>query len=443
MMGSVANPTASVIIPAFNKAELTHQCLCAISSSSDPVPVEVIVVDNASTDGTPAVLARFPWVRVIRNSENLGFARACNQGARMARGRYVVFLNNDTIPLHGWLEPLVREAEADPRVGMVGSKLLYEDGTIQHAGVVFARQSRIPYHPYRFLPSAATCVNRRREMQAVTAACVLLPRDLFLSMDGFCEDYQNGWEDLDLCVRMRLKKHTIIYQPASVLYHLESQSPGRMDRDDQNKTLFFQKWQGLVLSDEDSYYLQDGSCLGWVQGSHGQVRVRPFRSERERMQWARPVQLQRAAAEADLDTMRASFLLPMAWPDDPFVLNWGGLVAVALGFRDEARIMLQRALAMTDTLEIRVWLATLLGVEGVLPEGAENHHKELALRFAREALANGDCQAALHLHSRALGMGGGSKETLYGMLEASLELGDRATQAEAASGLTFLGETGD
>jgi hypothetical protein len=131
----------SIVIPVFNKVELTRQCLISLAEVTDNVHYEVIVVDNASTDGTESLLATLGGdVQIIQNKENLGFAKGNNQGAQAARGRYLVFLNNDTIPKKGWLKSLVDEVTVHPDVAVVGSKLLYPDDTIQHAGVVFSRQ---------------------------------------------------------------------------------------------------------------------------------------------------------------------------------------------------------------------------------------------------------------------------------------------------------------
>ncbi len=160
----------SIIMPVHNNVELTRQSLTALAKVTDGCEYEVIVVDNHSTDGTQEFLSSLGGdVQIIRNAENRGFSKACNQGAKAARGRYLVFLNNDTIPQTGWLEPLVREVEQDRDVAVVGSKLLYGDGTIQHAGVVFSRTGGIPYHLYRRLPGDASAVNRRCEFQCVTA----------------------------------------------------------------------------------------------------------------------------------------------------------------------------------------------------------------------------------------------------------------------------------
>ena len=131
----------SIIIPVFNRVELTQQCLTHLAQVTSDPSFEVIIVDNASSDGTPEFLRTLEGdIQVIRNEENRGFAKACNQGAALARGKYVVFLNNDTIPQPGWLSSLVEEVESHEQVGIVGSKLLCPNNTIQHAGVVISRK---------------------------------------------------------------------------------------------------------------------------------------------------------------------------------------------------------------------------------------------------------------------------------------------------------------
>src|SRR5258705_12380858 len=120
----------SIIIPVFNHAALTRQCLAALEGE----PAETIVVDDASTE---------PVASTIRHETNTGFAQSCNDGAAAARGQFLVFLNNDTIPQPGWLDALTRYADTHPAAAVVGAKLVYPAGTIQHAGVVIC-QDRYP-----------------------------------------------------------------------------------------------------------------------------------------------------------------------------------------------------------------------------------------------------------------------------------------------------------
>jgi GT2 family glycosyltransferase len=251
-------PLVSVVIPVYNKCELTAQCLDAILKVGAKAPFEIIVVDDCSRDETPQLLAQCAnFVRAFRNPQNRGFAGSCNRGASEAAGKYIFFLNNDTIPLQGWLDHLAHELDAHADVAMVGSKLLYPDGLVQHAGVAFGRETRSPYHPNRLLNGDDPRVSKRRELQAVTAASVMIRSKWFHDCGAFSEKFQTGYEDLDLCLTVRKRGGRIVYQPKSVLFHLESQTPGRMRHESANRTLFFQRSSTQLLSDEDDYYFTD------------------------------------------------------------------------------------------------------------------------------------------------------------------------------------------
>jgi GT2 family glycosyltransferase len=218
-------PLVSIVIPVFNRVELTQQCLDAIESTVS-LPYEVIVVDNASTDGTAAFLGEAESagrLRAILNDENLGFGKACNKGIAASRGRYVVLLNNDTIPLAGWLDALVSAVEADPTIGMAGSRLLYPNGTIQHAGITWNAHNML-YHVHRGVPNDAPEVLVPRDYPAVTGACILLPRDLLVELGGFDESFHMYVEDIDLCMRVWERGRRVTYRPDSVLFHLENAS---------------------------------------------------------------------------------------------------------------------------------------------------------------------------------------------------------------------------
>jgi GT2 family glycosyltransferase len=219
----------SIVIPVFNRADLTRQCLAALLPAlANAGNGEVIVVDNGSEPDTAAVLADFPWVRVIRNDRNLGFAAACNQGARAASARIVIHLNNDTVAPGAWVESLLAHF-ADPGVGVAGAKLLFGNGTIQHAGVAiggarFGPEGIGPFHILAQAPGDAPAANRTRDFAAVTGACLATPRALFLELGGFDECYWNGYEDVDYCFKVGARGLRVVYEPAAWLYHLESQS---------------------------------------------------------------------------------------------------------------------------------------------------------------------------------------------------------------------------
>jgi GT2 family glycosyltransferase/2-polyprenyl-3-methyl-5-hydroxy-6-metoxy-1,4-benzoquinol methylase/predicted Zn-dependent protease len=238
---SASGPLVSIVIPVFNRLELTRDCLKALQANTSG-NYEVIVVNNASTDGTSEFLNEQEKAGVLRhivNSENRGFAHACNQGAQAARGSLVLFLNNDTQVTPNWLEPMVQAAQR-PKVGIVGAKLLYADNRIQHAGIGFIKG--IPDHPHRFAAADAPEVNQFRELDMVTAACLMIHRDLHLKLAGFDEVYRNGVEDIDLCVRARAAGYKVVYEPKATVYHLEGQSAGRFNHVNENLTIFFQRW---------------------------------------------------------------------------------------------------------------------------------------------------------------------------------------------------------
>ncbi|MBC8097052.1 MAG: glycosyltransferase, partial [Akkermansiaceae bacterium] len=240
--GKAVPISVSIIIPVLNNLTLTRQCLAAITRTAGLTASEIIVVDNASSDGTTEFLndlSRKGQLRVIRNETNLGFARACNQGAAEARGRFVLFLNNDTVPIPGWIDAMVTAA-LRPEIGVVGAKLLYADNSIQHAGIGWI--NGVPDHPWRKSPALAPEVNAFRELDMVTGACFLMPRELFLQLGGFDEAYRNGVEDIDLCLRARAAGHKVVYEPRAMVYHLEGQSAGRFDHVNENLKLFFSRW---------------------------------------------------------------------------------------------------------------------------------------------------------------------------------------------------------
>ena len=254
---------ASIIIPTFNNLDLTRDCLESIQRHTAPGTYEVIVVDNGSTDGTPDFLRRLQdrgRVRVILNQNNLGFAPACNQGAQAAQGEFLLFLNNDTEVTSGWLEELVRSAREHPRVAAVGSKLLYPDNTVQHAGVTISSEKKF-FHIYKSFHKDHPAVNKARNFQILTAACLLVKREPFFKEGGFDESYRNGWEDVDLCLRFGQQGLQLLYNPRSVVYHLESKTAGRFDREAENSQLLLARWDHLLVPDSEYYFQEDGISL--------------------------------------------------------------------------------------------------------------------------------------------------------------------------------------
>jgi glycosyltransferase involved in cell wall biosynthesis/SAM-dependent methyltransferase len=254
---------ASIIIPTWNNVLLTEQCLKAIKHNTNYPNFEIIIIDNGSNDETEQLLRNFNSdVVIIKNTENLGFAKACNQGAMAANGQYLVFLNNDTIPQKGWLSELISFMNLHPDAGIAGSKLLYPDDTIQHCGAAMRFDGKFFRHPYKYLHRNHPLVNRTRELDAVTAACFITPRELFFKLGKFDEHYLNGCEDMDYCSAVRRSGATIHYVPTSELYHLESQTPRPEDKDRENFQRYLSKWGKTGMQNEVEIYAKDGF---WIQ----------------------------------------------------------------------------------------------------------------------------------------------------------------------------------
>jgi GT2 family glycosyltransferase len=258
---------ASIIIPAWNKWEYTRNCFESLVQTIPLQSTEVIVVDNGSTDETPMGLKQFirsiPLLKIVRNEENLGFAKACNQGANQANGEYLVFLNNDTVATAGWLEELLKTAKNDPTVGAVGSMLLYPDGKIQHAGVglLYQKKHKLKnkivgpisalYHLHVGETPKPADNLKPQLMPALTGACLLVPKVYFKEIGGFDEIFKNGFEDVDLCFRLRTQGLKMIFCPTSVLFHYESITPKRHDYDEENFLYLLSKWSAYLGGNEN------------------------------------------------------------------------------------------------------------------------------------------------------------------------------------------------
>ncbi len=265
---AISDPICSVVIPVHNHVALTQQCLDTLLIGHDDEPeFEIVVVDDASTDHTPELLASYgERIRVLTLTANQGFAGACNVGAETARGRFLVFLNNDTLPTPGWLAALVRYADTHPAAGVIGSKLLFPDDTIQHAGVAFG-SSGFPHHIYAGFPKDHPAVNVSRRFQVVTAACCLVRRPVWDDSGGFDTSFINGWEDVDFCLRLGAAGQEIHYCHESVVYHLETASRNPLSPTElHNRELFQQRWGDRVERDSIRFYVDDGLLYVYDSG---------------------------------------------------------------------------------------------------------------------------------------------------------------------------------
>ncbi|MCA9421781.1 MAG: glycosyltransferase [Nitrospira sp.] len=358
----------SIIIPVFNKMDLTRQCLMHLVKVTTGISYEVVIVDNDSSDGTGEFLDTLGGdVQILRNSTNLGFAKACNQGARAARGKHLVFLNNDTIPRDGWLQALIEEVDTHSDVDVVGSKLLYPDNTIQHAGAVISRQHLTPYHLFQGVPESLPAANTRKELQAVTAACMLVRKETFEKAGGFDEGFVNGFEDIDFCLKVRQMGRKVVYQPKSCLYHLESQSPGRKQHDEPNAQRFVSHWEHKWLVDEDLVAYQNGYIIQ-QEFSEGQLRAQltPKDQVADLAPWQRVVDLQQwllgrecevLAKTSDSQKIYNMLVDAEAWPNDIGILEWTGRVCSILQCEQEAVRFWTKLLTLGDHPNARLGLA--------------------------------------------------------------------------------------
>jgi GT2 family glycosyltransferase len=249
----------TVVVPVRNRLSITQRCLNALASGyGDRADVEVVVVDDGSTDGTQEFLEQAAGVGVVRHAESAGFAGSCNDGAAAGSSEYVLFLNNDTVGEEGWLDALVSYAEANERAAIVGARLLYRNGTIQHAGIVFGADL-LPRHVYRGFPEDHPAVSKPRRFQAVTAACVLVRRSAFEDVGGFDTSFVNGFDDVDLCIRAALRGGEAHYCPDSTLVHLEAATRGEdADLFRRNAERYFERWGDHVRRDDLEVYAEDG-----------------------------------------------------------------------------------------------------------------------------------------------------------------------------------------
>jgi GT2 family glycosyltransferase len=247
-------PRTSIVIPSFNGIGFTEVCLATVEETLPAgLDCEIIVVDDGSTDDTSQRLrtlaGRCRRLKVLRNETNSGFIVACNRGASAATGEVLVFLNNDTVPLPGWLVPLLRLLRDRKDAGAVGGKLMYPDGRLQEAGDVIFRDGsganfgRGDYNADDPLYSYA------REVDYCSGALLATPRVLFRELGGFDDRFSPGYyEETDYCFRVRQKGHRVYYQPDSVVIHVEGGINGTDVADGKkryqviNREKFIDKW---------------------------------------------------------------------------------------------------------------------------------------------------------------------------------------------------------
>ena len=236
----MTQPVISAVLVNYNAGRELRRALQSIADELAGRPWEAVVVDNASTDGSGAAVSEFaPWARLLRNSENVGFARGMNQGLAATAGALVLVMNPDCRLVPGAIRSLSAELERFPRCAIAGPRILNPDGTVQGSARgdpdmltgLFGRSTFLR----RWFPSLAvsrrnvvapegTSVDGSMPVDWLSGACMLARRDALNSVQGFDERYFLYWEDADLCRRLRIQGYEVRYAPAATAIHDVGQS---------------------------------------------------------------------------------------------------------------------------------------------------------------------------------------------------------------------------
>ncbi len=241
-------PEVSIVMLTFNALEYTKKCVHTILEHTQ-IPYEIIFVDNGSKDGTVQYLkdlaARYPHIKTIFNKHNKGFAYGNNQGARKARGQYLLFLNNDVLVSEGWLKDLLKAIRLNPWIGMVGP--------ITNSISGLQRVNEVPYQDeagFHAFAAQVREVNRNKitPRRRIAGFCMLMPKHLFEKLKGFDKQFGTGnFEDDDLCLRLRQHKYAIMVHEGVFIHHYGSQTfkANHIAYDHSIKSkarIFFKKW---------------------------------------------------------------------------------------------------------------------------------------------------------------------------------------------------------
>lgn len=244
-------PKVSILISARDQLSLTRKCIqCLKNTLTDGISYEVLIVNDGSRDGTEEYLKALPSkFRIFHRKVSHGFAKNNNWLAREAKGEFLLFLNNDAFVKGDWLLPMLRVFESKKKVGFVGNvQRLHGSNRFDHMGVVFSPYGNPRHYGQGFFTNSFKGEIKR--WSAVTAACCLIRRELFLEHGGFNEEYLNGCEDVDLCLRLNRAGYHHYVAHESVIDHIKGATTGRKDRNEENFDLLMEKFGDDIRKNE-------------------------------------------------------------------------------------------------------------------------------------------------------------------------------------------------
>lgn len=245
----------SIIIVSYNTKNKIADCLESVLREITDLKAEVIVIDNASTDNSGQVIEKFKQVKFIQNKRNVGFAKACNQGATLAQGKYLFFLNPDTKVTTKSITSLILEVESRKDAAVIAPKLVYPDGSDQNSVRNFPTIQRAIEEFFFFKKGVfegfSPKVSKPQEVEAVVGAAMVIPKVIFKKLGGFDERYFMYYEDLDFCRKARKAGYKIIFMPQAKVIH----EVGISGKGDETKTLKYLK---------DSSRIYHGSLVSFL-----------------------------------------------------------------------------------------------------------------------------------------------------------------------------------
>lgn len=244
-------PLVSIIIPVFNQYEYTVNCLVSIQKNIGEIPFEIIIADDCSTDETKKIKNNIKNIVVSRNNENVGFIKNCNNAAKLAKGKYLYFLNNDTEVQANWLAELLKVFELRKDAGVVGSKILNADCTLQECGVYMFSDTCYFYNSIRGKDDFNEKYNCLSQCDYVSGCSLLTPKILFDEIGGFDERFAPAYcDDSDYCLSALSKGFKTYVQPKSRIIHFGgiSYSSSSTELMQRNNKILKEKWSEFFNS---------------------------------------------------------------------------------------------------------------------------------------------------------------------------------------------------